>query len=208
MVAARGPSAALVGAGAVAGGLSALSFTALHQLFINPIWWALPAMLAAGVLCGACLAWSYSLLVTPPTVPTWYRYNAFFVGMFVALGITSLATFDPVTTIAVLLQAQAPPNKLIARAFPMTGAFTLAIVALLCLIYRPRLAGALALLLTTMVMVLVLGLNISVLGLVSVPRSDQGVLLEVFLLLLALGAVNAILVVALRRKHFAVRGSV
>lgn len=204
----RTQSNGLVGAGALAGGVSALVFTALHQVFINPIWFALPAMLGAGVLCGSCLAWNYSLLVSPPTLSTWLRYNAFFVGMFVALGLTSLATFRPVTTIAALLQAQAPPNKLIAQAFPMTVAFTLVTVGLLCLIYRPRLPAALAILLTATVMVLVLGLNISVLGLVSVPRSDQGVLLEVFLLLLALGAVNAILVVILQRKRFAGIGSV
>ena len=199
--------AGLVGPGAIAGGLSALIFTTLHQVLISPIWFALPAMLVAGILCGVCLAWSYSILNPQPTIASWFRYNAFFVGMFVALGLTSLASFRPETTIAALLQARVPPNKLIARALPMTMSFTLGTVGILCIACRPRLPGALALLLTTGVMVLLLGLNISVLGLVSVPRSSWGVLLEVLLLLAALGTVYAISVVALRRKRFGGLGS-
>ncbi len=204
---APGQHANLVGAGALAGVLSALAFTAVHHVLISPIWFALPAMLVAGGLCGLCLAWSYSLLVTTPTVWSWLRYNAFFVGMFVALGLTSIASFRPVTTIAALLQARTPPNALIAQAFPMTGAFTLAVAALLWVLYRPGSRGAFALLVTTCVLVLLLGLNISVLGLVSVPRSEWGVLLEVLLLLVSLGAVYAGLVVAMRRRRFALSGS-
>lgn len=191
-----------VAAGAAAGGLSALAFTALHQVLINPIWFALPAMIGAGVLCGVCLAWSYSLLVAHPAIPTWFRFNASFVGLFVALGLTSLVVFQPVTTITALLQAKAPPNDLIAHAFPMTAGFTLAAAGILCLVYRPKIRGALALLVTTSVMVLLLGLNISVLGLVAVASSERTVLLEVFLFLAALALVYAVLVVLLRRKVF------
>ncbi len=164
-------------------------------------------MLVAGGLCGTCLAWCYSLLVTGPTFRSWLLYNALFVGMFAALGLTSIASFRPVTTIAALLAAQAPPSKLIAQALPMTGAFTLAVAAVLWFLYRPGPRGALALLVTTAVMVLVLGLNLSVLGMVSVPRTEWGVLFEVFLLLASLGTVYALLVVVLRREHFRARGN-
>ena len=191
-----------VGAGALAGALSALAFTAIHQLLINPIWFALPAMLGAGALCGVCLAWSYTLAVPRPGIGSWLRYNALYLLMFVALGVTSLVAFQPVTTIAALLKTNEPPVQLIERALPVTGLFTLGSAALVSALYRPGWRGAGGILLATVVLVLLLGLNISILGLVSVPRGDSGVLAEVLVLLGVLAGVYAALVVALRRSRF------
>jgi hypothetical protein len=191
-----------VGAGALAGALSALVFTAIHQWLINPIWFALPVMILAGGLCGMCLAWSYALVIHTPTVGSWLRYNLLFLVMFVVLGLTSLIAFEPVTTIAALLQTNEPPRQLIGHALPVTGLFTLATAALLSLLYRPRWPGVGAILVTTVVLILFLGLNISVLGLVAVPRSAQGVLAEVFALLLALSGIYAAGVVVLRRSRW------
>jgi hypothetical protein len=192
-----------VGAGALAGAVSTLVFTLLHQLLISSIWFALPIMLLAGALCGACLAWSYALVVRAPTLGSWWRYNLLFLAMFVALGIVSLAAFEPVTTIAALLQSAEPPRQLIGRALPFTGLFTLAAAALLGILYRPGWLGAVAILITTSVLILLLGLNISILGLVAVPRAALGVLVEVFALLAALFGVFAALVPALSRPRFA-----
>src|SRR6185295_18224024 len=144
---------------------------ALHQLLINPIWFALPAMLVAGAVCGTCLTWSYSLAVPAPTVGSWVQYNLFYLIMFIALGLISLIAFEPMTTIAALLQTKEPPRALIGRALPVSGLFTLATAALLTVLYRPGWRGAASLLLTTGVMVLLLGLNISILGLVGVPHA-------------------------------------
>ena len=194
--------AGFVVSGALAGAVSALVFTVIHQLLISPIWFALPAMLAAGAICGVCLAWSYTLVVPISSVNSWLRYNCFYLVMFIALGLTSLAAFQPVTTIAALLKSNEPPRALIGRALPLSGLFTLATAALLCVGYRPGWRGAGGLLLTTGVLILSLGLNISVLGLVGVPRAALGVLAEVFTLLVALGGVYAGVVVLLNRSRF------
>lgn len=189
--------------GAGAGVISALGFTVLHQLLINPIWFALPAMLVAGAICGLCLAWSYGLVVPASTRASWLRYNLLFLLMFIALGLTSLAAFEPITTIAALLQRpNEPPRELIGRALPVTGLFTLATVMLLGRLYRPGWRGAGALLVTTTVLVLVLGLNISILGLVQVPRAAMGVFAEVLALLLALVVIYVVGVLLMSRARF------
>ncbi len=194
--------ARFVGSGALAGAISAVGFTALHQLLINQIWFALPAMLIAGAICGTCLAWSYTLVVSIVAVRTWLRYNLFYLVMFVALGLTSLVAFEPVTTIAALLQTNEPPRALIGRALPISGLFTLATVALLILVYRPSWKGAGGLLVTAALLVLILGLNISILGLVEVPRAALGVLVEVLVLLVALGGLYSGVMVWLNRNRF------
>ena len=159
-------------------------------------------MLVAGAVCGTCLAWSYALVVPAPTAGSWVRYNSLYLVMFVALGLTSLIAFEPVTTIAALLQAKEPPRALIGRALPVSGLFTLATAALLSVIYRPGWRGAAGLLLTTGVLVLLLGLNISILGLVWVPRAAMGVLVEVLALLMALAAIYVGVVAGLNRSRF------
>ncbi len=201
------PIAGFIGSGALAGAVSTLGFTALHQLLINPIWFALPAMLLAGAVCGTCLAWSFTLAVPTPTAGSWVRYNLFYLVMFVALGLTSLIAFEPVTTIAALLQAKEPPRALIGRALPVSGLFTLTTAALLSVLYRPGWRGAAGLLLTTGVLVLLLGLNISILGLVGVPRAAVGVLVEVLALLMALAVIYVGVVVGLNRSRFDSPGS-
>jgi hypothetical protein len=195
--------AGFVGSGAVAGAASAFAFTVLHQLLISPIWFALPINLVAGALCGVCLAWSYVLVVSAPTVRSWLQYNVLYLVMFVALGLTSLVAFEPVTTISALLQTNEPPRALIGRALPVTGLFTLATAALLSRIYRPGWRRSGGLLVTTTVLVLFLGLNISILGLVAIPRSGVIVLAEVLTLLVAIMAAYVAVVVALSRARFA-----
>jgi hypothetical protein len=158
-------------------------------------------MLVAGILCGTCLAWSYFLVVRRRTVRTWLQYNALYLGVLVALGVSSLLVFEPVTTIAVLLQRRAPPSELIVRALPVTVIFTLATAALLSALYRPGWRGAGAILATTAVIVVFLGLNLSVMGLVSVPRSAFYLVAELVFLILALGLAYIAAVVALGRSH-------
>jgi hypothetical protein len=202
-----GGRAGFIGSGAVAGAVAALVFTAVHQLLINPIWFALPAMLVAGAICGTCLAWSYTLVVPTSTVRSWLGYNSLYLVMIVALGLTSLIAFEPVTTIAALLQTNEPPRALIGSALPVSGLFTLATAALLSAAYRPGWRGAGGLLVTTGVLVLVLGLNISILGLVGVPRGALGVLVEVLALLMTLSGVYVGVVVVLNRARFGSAGS-
>ena len=86
-------------AGAIAGATSAITFTALHQLIISNIWFSLVPMLVAGAVCGACLAWSYGCLFAQPSASTWWWYNLAYVALLALLGLTSIALFEPITTI-------------------------------------------------------------------------------------------------------------
>lgn len=190
-----------IGAGTFAGIFAVLLFTAVHQVLISAIWFALPAMLGAGAACGASLAWSYLQVVSAPSAPTWLRYITLFLAMFVLLGIVSVVTFEPQTTIAALLKTNEPPRQLIGRALPMTGLFAVATVVALTLLYRPHVGGALSLLVTTTLLLLVLGLNISILGLVEVPRAQLGVLAETFALLGTLVFVYGATVFVLQRAR-------
>jgi len=194
--------ALLAGRGALAGAVAALLFTWVHEWMINPIWFALPAMLVAGAACGASLAGTYGIVTPRPSALGWLEFNGWFLLMFVGLGVTSQAAFTPMTTIAELLRAQRPPSALIGRALPLTCAFVVGASALLALRYRPRLAGVLAIVATTALLVLLLGLNISILGFVSVPRSESTVLWEVFALLLTILGSFALVVLALGRGRF------
>ena len=193
-----------VAVGAAAGGLSALVFTVAHQLLISSIWFAFPIMLVAGVLCGLCIALGFVLTDPAPSVQSWLRYNFSYLIMFVALGITSIVVFEPVTTIAALLKTNEPPNDLIGRALPVTGVFTVVSAGLLSLVQRTNARGALVILATTVLLVLFLGLNISILGLVAVPRSELGVVAEVIELLIVILGVYAALVALLGRRTLGV----
>lgn len=188
----RSPSiAAFAASGAMAGALSAFVFCVIHQMIISSIWFAIGAMLVAGAVCGACLAWSYALSIKNQTVRSWIQFNALFVGTLVGLGITSLVMFEPVTTIPALLKSNAPPRALIAQALPITALFTAASAALLTVLYRPGWRGAGAILVTAIVVVLFLGMNISILGLVFVPKALFYVLAEVLALIVSLALVYA-----------------
>jgi hypothetical protein len=178
--------------GAFAGALSALIFCVVHQLLISPIWFAIVAMLLAGAVSGTCLAWSYALVVKNQTVRSWILYNTLYVAILVALGAVSLVMFEPVTTIATLLKSNEPPRALIGQALPITVLFTVGSSALLTVLYRPGWLGGVAILVTTLVVVLFLGLNISILGLVFVPKSSLYVIGEVVALIVALALIYAV----------------
>jgi hypothetical protein len=189
-----------VASGAFAGTLSALVFAAVHQLLISPIWFAIVAMLVAGAVCGASLAWSYALVVRKPSLRTWMTYNAQYVAILVALGICSVIAFTPVTTMAELLESREPPRALIAQASPVTAVFAAASAASLIALHRPGWWGAVAILATTLALVLCLGMNISILGLVMVPRSALYVLAEVLGLIVTLALAYAISMACLCRS--------
>ena len=186
--------------GAIAGALSSVSFALIHQVFISSIWFSIIIMMAAGSLCGLCLAWSYGRLITRPSLGSWIRYNGLFVAMLALLGLTSVLVFQPVTTIAALLQRDGPPEELFRQALPMTVAFTMATTVVLSLVYRRGWRGLSAILVTSAVLVIFLGLNVSIIGLVDIPRSSVHLVLELFGLIFAIAFVYTALFVAFERK--------
>lgn len=185
-------------AGAIAGALSTVVFTVIHDLFISDIWFSLIPMLAAGALCGLCVGWSYALLVRRQSTGSWLRYNLIYVAMFALLGAISLLVFEPMTTMAAVVTANGPPDALIGQALPLTALFTLGMAVLVTMLYGPSWKRFGAVLLTCSVLVLLLGLNVSVIGLVSIPRGSLYLVAEMFGLIVALNAVYVAAFLALR----------
>jgi hypothetical protein len=188
--------------GLFAGAISAFSFAIIHDLFISNIWDSLPVMLVAGALCGLCLGWTYGLLFEAPSIPSWLQYNALYVGMFVLIGGVSVLVFEPVTTISVLIASNSPPDHLFKQAMPMTIISTILMAAIIIRLYARTLAHYVSILLTCTVLVVLLGLNVSVIGLVDVPRSSIYLIVELFGLILALNAVFAVVFAGLEWKSF------
>ena len=193
-----------VASGALAGTVAVLVFMTVHALFISNIWFSAMVMIAAGALSGACVAWTYALLVPQPSVRTWLRYNLVYLGMFVALGVTSVLVFDPVTTIAALIQVKAPPSDLFARAMPMTLAFLIAITIALSIMYGRHWRHVAAILVTCSVLLALLGLNVSAIGLVDVPRGALHLIAELFGLIFVLDTVYAAAFTALQWRTLSV----
>jgi hypothetical protein len=186
--------------GAIAGAFSAFIFTIIHDILISDIWFSLAIMLVAGALCGACLSWSYSMAVDARSLRSWVAYNLLYDAMFVILGIVSVLIFEPETTMAALVAANGPPDALIGRAMPITAVFTLLMAVCISLIYGFDWPRFVVILLTSIVLVLLLGLNVSVIGLVSIPRGSWYLVVEMFALILALNVMYAAVFVALERK--------
>lgn len=171
--------------------VSALVFTGIHDVFISDIWFSVIPMMVAGAVCGGCLAWTYALLIAPPSFPSWLAYNIVCVSMFVLLGAASVAVFEPVTTVAVLIEANEPPGELIAQAMPLTAAFVFTMAGVLYVVFGRRWWHYAVLLLTCAVLTALLGLNVSVIGLVDIPRGSLHLVAE---LLGLIGVLNAVFV--------------
>lgn len=194
--------ARIVISGAFAGAVSAFVFAIIHAVFISDIWFSAPAMMVAGALCGACIAWSYTLLGISSSIGSWLRYNALYDLMFVLLGLISVLIFEPMTTLAELLALNGPPDELIRQTTPMTVGFMLTTAVILSAIYGWRRHRFAAILVTCIVLVLLLGLNVSTIGLVQIPRSSFYLIAEMFGLILALNAVYVVVFLALAGSTF------
>ena len=188
--------------GAFAGAISALVFTVIHDIFISDIWIMLAPMLLAGALCGGLVSWSYGLLVTSYSLRSWVGYNLIYVVMFGLLGALSVLLFEPVTTMAAVVNLNGPPSDLIDLAMPVTVGFTLGMAVLITLLYGPSWVKFASVLLTCIVLVALLGLNVSVIGLVSIPVGSLYLIFEMFGLILALNLVYVIVFTALERRRF------
>ena len=187
--------------GALAGAASAFVFTIVHDIFISDIWFMLTPMLVAGALCGALVSWSYGLLVAATSLRSWLGYNLIYVTLFVLLGAASVLLFEPVTTMAAVVTTNGPPTDLIDQAMPMTAVFTLGMAVLITLLYGRSWVKFVAVLLTCIVLVALLGLNVSAIGLVSIPAGSLYLIAEMFALIVALNVVYLAVFVALERRR-------
>jgi hypothetical protein len=182
--------------GAAAGALAALTFAAVHALWITDIWFSLVPMMVAGAVCGATIGWSYGRLFEP-SIRTWLLYNASYVIALAVLGLVSVAAFEPRTTMAELLTLDGPPTDLIGDAFPLTIAFTLGTAAILSVLFGRTLAAFGAIFVTCTVLVVLLGLDISIIGLIQIPTSSLYLVVELAGLVVVLAGSFAAVVIAL-----------
>lgn len=194
--------------GAIAGATSAFSFAVIHHIFISNICFSLVMMMGAGAVCGLCMAWSYALLTEVPSIGNWLRYNVLYVVILALLGVASVLIFEPVTTIAALINAGGPPDELIGQALPMTALFTGVAAIVVSLLYGPSWSRFGAILLTCTVLVLLLGLNVSAIGLVFIPRGSLTLVIELFGLILAINVVYAAVFTAFERRSLLKSNSV
>lgn len=202
----RTPTRGFPVAGAAAGAVSAFAFVVIHDIFISDIWFSLVLMLVAGAVCGLCIGWSYRRLFSAPSVRSWWGYNLTYVAMFAALGLASVLIFEPATTMAALTAADEPPHELIGAALPMTIVFTLAFAAAITWKVGRTWGKFGAVLLTSSVLVILLGLNVSVIGLVEIPRGSLYLVAEMFGLIVFLNLVFAAVFMVLTRKRLSRRG--
>lgn len=196
-----------VRSGAIAGAVSVLVFTIIHDILISDIWFSLLPMAVAGALCGLCVGWSYALLTDSPSIGNWLRYNLLYVIILALLGVASVLAFEPSTSMAALIAANRPPEALIGKAMPLTALFTLVAALLMTLLYGWAWMRFSAILLTCATIILLLGLNVSTIGLVSIPRGSLYLVGEMFGLILVLNLVYAGAFVVLERKHLLRHGS-
>jgi len=186
--------------GTLAGGVAAFGFPLVHAIVISDIWNTLVIMMVAGVACGLCIGWTYQRLFPQVSVGSWLRFNLAYLAMFGLLGALSIAVFEPVTTVAAIMEAEGPVGDLIVRALPMTVVFTFATAGLVSLLFGRGLQDSGVILLTTVVLVVFLGLNVSVIGLVEFNGGSAYLILELFGLVLAIDAFYASAFVALEWK--------
>lgn len=180
----------------MAGALAALAFAAVHALWITDIWFSLVAMMIAGAVCGATIAWSYARLFEP-SIRTWLGYNAAYVIALAVLGLVSVAVFEPRTTMAELLTLDGPPVDLIGDAFPLTILFTLGTALVLGVLFGRTPAAFGTILVTTSVLVVLLGLDVSVIGLIRIPTESLYLVVELAALIVVLAGSFAVAVIAL-----------
>ena len=123
--------------------------------------------------------------------------NATYIGLFVLLGIVSAIIYEPVTTIPELLLLNEPPDFLFAEAMPLSIGFALGSAAVIAALFGSRWWHYLPALVTMVPLTLFLGLNISVLGMVELPRSEFYLVATTFGLVVAIVLVYAVVFGAL-----------
>lgn len=187
--------------GVIAGSVSVLVFTLVHQLTISNIWAMVGIMLVAGGLCGLCLAWSYGRLFDRYSLRTWLGYNAAHAAVFAALAVASVMVFEPATTMAAITARGGPVDDLIFQALPLTVVFTVVAAGSFGIVLARKWSDYLRLLLTAAVLMLFLGMNVSVLGLVDFDGASMAPAAIFFGLIALVGGVYVACFVALQWAH-------
>lgn len=185
--------------GGIAGFMSVLAFTWIHDLFISDIWGMLPIMGVAGVVCGLSLAWSYSAVVQVPSPGSWIAYITAFTVMFCLLAVASVMVFDPVTTMAAVLAAGGPIDHLFGQALPLSIGFAVVFPIVLIRLFGKGWSSLGRVLMTSVLLMALLGMNVSAIGLVDIPVEGWYLVAELLGLVVGLGVIYMIMALALDR---------
>lgn len=187
--------------GALSGFISTLIFTIVHHILISNIWFSFIFMAIAGIISGISIAVSFGFLLKSTPNINWWKYNLFYIIMFMLLALCSVIFFEPVITMSTILQSNGPPDKLIRNAFPMTIIFTASFAVLLSIMYAKKIVQMVSILITSSILMLVLGLNVSIIGLVEIPSNSLYLIFELFLLIILIISIYAISFSILERKR-------
>lgn len=191
--------------GAIAGTATSFGFAALHHLLISNIWFSVLPMLAAGAICGLCLAWSYGSAFASLSTGGWLLYNMMWVALFVVLGAISFVLFEPVYTIAGLIAGTEPVGTLLREAIPLSAVFGIVAGIAMTVILRANVRQATSLVVTSLVLTVLLGHNVAVLGMVHMSQEAVPLLAEFYGLVAAIMFGNAATFVLLERRRFFLR---
>lgn len=198
--------------GAIAGGLTVLGFTILHDLIISDIWFSLVPMLLAGTICGFCLAWSYRSTAGGRSAARWYGYNSSYVLILLGLGAVSLVVLEPQFTMAELMVADDPLGDLLPPAVPLLIVGPLVGTVVTWALFGRNRGSVLPIVVTHYVIGFLLGHNLAALGAVVwvseiVPLVAEFVALTVALAVAYAVSAHLMVVLSLRWASRSAEGS-
>ena len=191
--------------GIIAGIISTLIFTIIHEIWISDIWFSFIAMAIAGIVCGAFVSICYQQLFENFIISKWLIYNLIFIIMLTSIGIVSIIYFEPVTTVALLITSDERPDKLINTALPMTAIFTVIFSVIIGLLYAKKPIQYVLIFFTNVLIMAALGLNVSILGLVAIPVDSFILIVELFALIFSIVSVYTIIVILMEQFSIKVK---
>ena len=186
--------------GAIAGFVSTFIFTVIHQVLITNICFSFLMMAAAGIICGVSIAFSYGKIIKTPSFKNWLGYNFVFILMFILIALCSVIIFEPVTTVAEVMQTKTRPDELIKKALPLSEIFTVSFSIIMGVLFGKKIIDYILILLTNSVLMIFLGLNVSIIGLIKIPSDFFYLLFELFALIVTIFVVYAGVFIILERK--------
>jgi hypothetical protein len=190
----------ILASGAIAGTATTVGFAALHHVLISNIWFSLLPMLAAGAVCGLCLAWSYRVTSDAPSPAGWLLYNLLFVGLFVLLGAVSFLLYEPVYTIPGLVSGVESPDMLLRKAIPLSAGFGLITGIGMSLVRGRSVHRATSLIVTSVAITVLLGHNTAILGMVHMTQEAVPLLVQFYGLIAVIMVGNAAIFLLLERR--------
>lgn len=158
--------------GALAGALTVVAFTAIHDLWITDIWFNVIPMVLSGALCGLSIVWSYQEAVAEHSWARWWGFNAACASLLIGLGGVSLLVFEPRFTMAELIDADDALARVLPPAMPLIVTGTIVGTLVLWMVYERRRRALFPLLVTQGLLMFLVGHNLAILGLVDIPN-DQ-----------------------------------